>query len=1053
MKSLNMKTRLGGASSQGPAAGNVSGRADLVGRGLARSGYCSESSKRPQKLRVATLNVGTMKGRASEVVETVSRRGVDLCCLQETRYKGNTPFFITGKDSRYKCFPSSNSKGTGGVCILLAEKWVDKVYEVQRISDRILLLKMIVGSFVHSFLCLYAPQVGLSAAEKDRFYDQLQTVAAKIPQSEVLIPCGDWNGHVGAAAAGFEEVHGGHGWGVRNAEGERVLEFAVANDLIVCNTWFMKRASHRITYQSGDSSTQVDYIMYRKSLRRHVVNAKVIPGEEAATQHKLLVCDIKVVVPPQPKSKFVPRVKTWKLRDALKQAEFQDSFTRNVNETATTTEELWATLKSGLLNSAEQVCGLSKEHRWRKQTWWWSKHVDNAIQEKRRCYKVWKRGGSREAYNTAKRVAKSAVYQAKLEAGKSVFEGIDPDSADIYKVAKQMRRENQDVVGEKPVKNDLGELSLDDTSKQRAWKEHYERLLNVEFPWNPEDLSDELPVEGPAVPVTEEMISKAIGKMKFGKAAGPSGIVAEMLKSAGDTGVAIMRNLVESIIREGRIPTDWEESHIVSLYKGKGEALDRGNYRGLKLLDQAMKVLERVVDKLIRERVSIDEMQFGFMPGRGTTDAIFIVRQMQEKYLTANKTLYMAFIDLEKAFDRVPREVIWWSLRKLGVDEWLVRLVQSMYANVHSRARVGSGYSDVFPVKVGVHQGSVLSPLLFIIVLEALSRECRTGCPWEDLYADDLAIIAESLKELSEKVEAWRGEMEKKGLRVNMGKTKVLVSGANLNVLKDSGKFPCAVCRSGAGSNSIFCRGCSHWVHKKCSGIKGRLVNDPEFKCARCLHLARPLDGRPVTEVEVGECKLEVVSSFCYLGDTICAGGGCELATITRAKSAWGKFRMLLPILSSRQISLATRGKVYSTCVRSTMLHASETWAMSSSALNRLQRNDRAMMRWMCNVRPEDDIGSDAVLSMLGIEDLSSIIRRTRLRWFGHVERSEGWINRVRKLKIESKKGPGRPKKTWEECVRNDRVVMGMAAINPCDRLAWRGRLRQAKRALPSVED
>ena len=231
-------------------------------------------------------------------------------------------------------------------------------------------------------------------------------------------------------------------------------------------------------------------------------------------------------------------------------------------------------------------------------------------------------------------------------------------------------------------------MSLDDPSKQRAWKEHYERLLNVEFPWNPEDLSDELPVEGPAVPVTEEMISKAIDKMKFGKAAGPSGIVAEMLKSAGDTGVAIMRNLVESIIREGRIPTDWEESHIVSLYKGKGEALDRGNYRGLKLLDQAMKVLERVMDNLIRERVSIDEMQFGFMPGRGTTDAIFIVRQMQEKYLTANKTLYMAFIDLEKAFDRVPREVIWWSLRKLGVDEWLVRLVQSMYANVHSRARV-----------------------------------------------------------------------------------------------------------------------------------------------------------------------------------------------------------------------------------------------------------------------------------------------------------------------------------------------------------------------------
>ena len=78
----------------------------------------------------------------------------------------------------------------------------------------------------------------------------------------------------------------------------------------------------------------------------------------------------------------------------------------------------------------------------------------------------------------------------------------------------------------------------------------------------------------------------------------------------------------------------------------------------------------------------------------------------------------MAFVDLQKAFDRVPRYVLWWAMRKLGVDEWLVRLVQSMYKDVRSRVRVGSGYSEEFGVKVGVHQGSVLSPLLFINVLE-----------------------------------------------------------------------------------------------------------------------------------------------------------------------------------------------------------------------------------------------------------------------------------------------------------------------------------------------
>ena len=223
-------------------------------------------------------------------------------------------------------------------------------------------------------------------------------------------------------------------------------------------------------------------------------------------------------------------------------------------------------------------------------------------------------------------------------------------------------------------------------------------------------------------------------------------------------------------------------------------------------------------------------MQFGFMPGRGTTDAIFIIRQLQEKHLAANQPLYMAFVDLEKAFDRVPRRVIWWAMRKLGVEEWLIRTVQSMYEDARSRVRVGDDYSDEFEVKVGVHQGSVLSPLLFIIVLEALSQEFRTGCPWEMLYADDLAIVDTSLDSLIERLTKWKSGMEGKGLRVNMGKTKVMVSGPNLNLLRKSGKYPCAVCLSGVGeTNAILCSNCSHWVHKRCSGIKGPLRADTHY--------------------------------------------------------------------------------------------------------------------------------------------------------------------------------------------------------------------------------
>ena len=195
--------------------------------------------------------------------------------------------------------------------------------------------------------------------------------------------------------------------------------------------------------------------------------------------------------------------------------------------------------------------------------------------------------------------------------------------------------------------------------------------------------------------------------------------------------------------------------------------------------------------------ILIDDSQFGFVPGRGTTDAIFVVRQLQEKFQAANKRLYMAFVDLEKAFDRVPRKVIWWAMRKLGVEEWVIRLVQGMYENARSRVRVGDGFSGEFGVLVGVHQGSVLSPLLFIIVLEALSREFRVGVPWEDLYADDLVIIADSLDECVNRLKIWKEGMEKKGLRVNAKKTKVLICGEGLDTLRKSGKYPCGVCFSG----------------------------------------------------------------------------------------------------------------------------------------------------------------------------------------------------------------------------------------------------------------
>ena len=167
-------------------------------------------------------------------------------------------------------------------------------------------------------------------------------------------------------------------------------------------------------------------------------------------------------------------------------------------------------------------------------------------------------------------------------------------------------------------------------------------------------------------------------------------------------------------------------------------------------------------------------------------------------------------MDLEKAFDRVPRDVLWWALKQSGVDEWIVRVIQSMYEGALTSVKLGVGESVEFAVKVGVHQGSVLSPLLFIIVLEALSKKFKIGLPipWELFYADDLALLAESEEELLGMIRQWKDGMEQKGLKVNMGKTKVMKCKVSQVQAEYSGKFPCGICKKGVGRNSICCTKC-----------------------------------------------------------------------------------------------------------------------------------------------------------------------------------------------------------------------------------------------------
>ena len=226
--------------------------------------------------------------------------------MTSAAWRGASARYITGKDSRYKFFWVGNDQGTSGVGVLLAEKWVDKVYDIKRVSDRIMLIKLLVGEAVLTVLSVYAPQTGLEESTKDAFYDSLQTVISELPDKGIVIPCGDWNGHVGREAAGYEGVLV---LGMVNIV-QMVIESLnlLLQMILSLGILSLSRDRHLITYQSGNAKTQIDFILLRKRNLKMAKDIKVIPSEECVPQHKLLICELRLkTLKPHPKP-FSPKL-------------------------------------------------------------------------------------------------------------------------------------------------------------------------------------------------------------------------------------------------------------------------------------------------------------------------------------------------------------------------------------------------------------------------------------------------------------------------------------------------------------------------------------------------------------------------------------------------------------------------------------------------------------------------------------------------------------------------------------------------------------------------
>uniref|UniRef100_A0A3B3QGI4 Reverse transcriptase domain-containing protein n=1 Tax=Paramormyrops kingsleyae TaxID=1676925 RepID=A0A3B3QGI4_9TELE len=314
------------------------------------------------------------------------------------------------------------------------------------------------------------------------------------------------------------------------------------------------------------------------------------------------------------------------------------------------------------------------------------------------------------------------------------------------------------------------------------WKEYFEDLLNpTDMPSNEEAESGDLGVDSP---ISGAEVVEVVKKLLGGRAPGVDEIRPEFLKALDVAGLSWLTHICSIAWTSGAVPLDWQNGVVVPIFK-KGDRRVCSTCRGITLLSLPGKVylgvLERKVCRIVEPR--IQEEQCGFRPGRGTVDQLYTLGRVLEGAWEFAQPVYMCFVDLEKAFDRVPRGVLWGVLREYVVPRCLIRAVRSLYNRCQSLVRIAGSKSDSFLVRVGLRQGCPLSPILFITFMDRIYRRSQgvEGVQFGDLrirsliFADDVVLLASSDRDLRLSLEQFAVECEAAEMKISTSKSETMV--------------------------------------------------------------------------------------------------------------------------------------------------------------------------------------------------------------------------------------------------------------------------------------
>ena len=538
------------------------------------------------------------------------------------------------------------------------------------------------------------------------------------------------------------------------------------------------------------------------------------------------------------------------------------------------------------------------------------------------------------------------------------------NSKKAYSIVKDLTTSKQGRCS--TILNKAGKCITEEQEVLNRWTEYCSELYNHNSNGDPEVLNVSPASNNDSYPILREEVEQAVKALKHGKSAGVDNIPSELVRNGGEAMIDALTVICNKIWKTGEWPTSWTQSLIITLPK-KGNLQQCQNYRTISLISHPSKVMLKILLNRLKPESEniIAEEQAGFRAGRSTIEQIFNLRLVCEKYHQHQQDLYHIFIDFKKAFDRVWHDALWATMNHFNINSNLTRAIKSLYDNATSAVFLNGNIGEWFRTTVGVRQGCLLSPTLFNIFLERImidaldGHDCTVNIGGRTLsnlrFADDIDGLAGSEQELANLAERLDKSSTNYGMEISAEKTKIMTNNP--------------------------------------AGIQSDIV--------------------------ISSQKLETVEKFKYLG-AIISDDGSKVEVLARIAQTSSALAKLKPIWNDKKISNSSKIKLMRSLVLAIFLYACETWTLTADLEKRIESLETRCFRRVLGISYKDHITNIEVKrrikSSIGeYVDLLTTVKQRKLRWYGHVTRSNGLAKTILQGTVQGTRKRGRQKKKWDD--------------------------------------